>query len=61
MCETFAIVELSHDTFTFFTDDILFSMLQNYLNIFLFCDRFSARARRMCMVTSLGIIHIFNW
>jgi hypothetical protein len=30
MCDTFMLVELSYDAFTFFTDDILFSMLQNY-------------------------------
>jgi hypothetical protein len=46
MCDTFVIVELSHDTFTFFTDDILFSMLQNYLTIYLFCDRFFAHVGR---------------
>jgi hypothetical protein len=31
-------VELSHDT-NFFINDVLFSMLQNYLNIFLFYDQ----------------------
>jgi hypothetical protein len=30
---------VSYDTFIFFTDDILFSMLQNYLDIFLLCDQ----------------------
>jgi hypothetical protein len=45
MCDTFSFVGLSHDIFT---DDILFSMLQNYLDIFLFCDRFLR-----CMVTSI--------
>jgi hypothetical protein len=43
ICDTCAFVELSYDKFTFFTDDILFSMLQDYLNIFLFCDRISTR------------------
>jgi hypothetical protein len=39
MCDTFVLVELSHDTFTLFIDDILNSILQKYLIIFLFCDR----------------------
>jgi hypothetical protein len=35
----FMFTELSYDTFIFFSDNVLFSMLQNYLNRFLFCDR----------------------
>jgi hypothetical protein len=38
MCDTFVFVELLHDT-NFFINDVLFSMLQNYLNIFLFYDQ----------------------
>jgi hypothetical protein len=39
ICDIFAFVELSHDTFTFFTDDILFLVITNYISIFLFHDR----------------------
>jgi hypothetical protein len=49
--DTFTFLELLHNTFNFFTDDVLFSMLQNYLSIFLFCDRFFTGART-CMVTN---------
>jgi hypothetical protein len=42
--DTFVFVELSHDTITFLTDDVSFSMLQNYLGILQFCDRIFARA-----------------
>jgi hypothetical protein len=38
MCGTFTFVELSYDTFIFFTDGILFFMLEYYFNIFLFYD-----------------------
>jgi hypothetical protein len=37
-------VELSHDTITFLTDDVSFSMLQNYLGILQFCDQIFACA-----------------
>jgi hypothetical protein len=50
MYNTFTFIELSHDTFTLFIDDVLFSMLQNYPGIFLFCDRIFAHAHT-CMVT----------
>jgi hypothetical protein len=36
--QTFVFVELSFDIFTFLIDYILFSMLQNYLDLFLFYD-----------------------
>jgi hypothetical protein len=36
--DTFVLLELSNNTFTFFTDDILFSMLQNYPIVFLCCE-----------------------
>jgi hypothetical protein len=52
MNDTFTFIELSHNTFTLFIDDVLFSMLQNYLGIFLFCDRNFAHVH-MCMVTSV--------
>jgi hypothetical protein len=45
--DTFVLVELSHDTFTLFIDDILNSILQKYLIIFLFCDRIFTGAYRM--------------
>jgi hypothetical protein len=51
MCDT-VFVKLSHDTFTFFTDDVLFSMLQNYVDIFLFYDQFSCVCIT-CMITSI--------
>jgi hypothetical protein len=34
MCDTFVFVELLYDTFILFIDDVLFSMLQNYIGIF---------------------------
>jgi hypothetical protein len=39
MCDTFVFIELSHNAFTLFTDNVLFSILQNYLGIFLFYDQ----------------------
>jgi hypothetical protein len=53
MCDTFVLVELSHDTFTLFIDDILNSILQKYLIIFLFCDRIFTGAYRILVSFSL--------
>jgi hypothetical protein len=50
--DTFVFVELSHDTITFLTDDISFSMLQNYLDILQFCDRIFAHACRTDHIAS---------
>jgi hypothetical protein len=54
--DIFAFVELSHDTFTFFTNGVLFSMFQNYLDIFLFFDRIFTHVCRTVMIT----ISIYN-
>jgi hypothetical protein len=36
----FTFVELSHDTFTLFINDVLFSILENHLGIFCFVPNF---------------------
>jgi hypothetical protein len=65
MRNTFVFVELSHNTFTFFHDVILFLMLQNYLNIFLFYDPFFGCACGtrivtifLCTIKELHVLYV---
>jgi hypothetical protein len=54
MHDTFMFAELLHNAFTFFTDEILFPMLHIYFSIFLFRERFFARAWILVYVTNLA-------